>query len=88
MAKEFRKVASYWGTEDECCSTTMVAALDPALNGELVNEQHSSISRAPKAHKSQISKDCISRHANLRSVRPSLKIPRLLKSCGISAKSS
>jgi NAD(P)-dependent dehydrogenase (short-subunit alcohol dehydrogenase family) len=34
MAKEFVTIAKYWKTLDEGASTTMVAALDPALNGE------------------------------------------------------
>jgi len=29
---QFLKVASYWKTADEGCSTTLVAATDPALN--------------------------------------------------------
>lgn len=31
---QFSKVALYWKTVDEGCSTTVVAATDPALNGE------------------------------------------------------
>lgn len=32
MAKEFVNIAKYWKTADEGASTTLVAALDPALN--------------------------------------------------------
>lgn len=42
MAKEFKNVASYWGTEDEGSSTTLVAALDPALNGQLISANSTS----------------------------------------------
>jgi len=34
LEETFRKIIPYWGTPDEGSSTTMVAALDPALNGE------------------------------------------------------
>ena len=34
MAKEFRSVALYWKSENEGSSTTLVAALDPALTGK------------------------------------------------------
>ena len=34
LEETFRKMISYWGTPDEGSSTTMVAALDPALNGK------------------------------------------------------
>lgn len=33
LEAEFYKVAPYWKTPDEGTSTTLVAALDPALNG-------------------------------------------------------
>jgi hypothetical protein len=34
LEETFRKLIPYWGTPDEGSSTTMVAATDPALNGE------------------------------------------------------
>jgi len=36
LTAQFYKVAPYWKTPDEGSSTTLVAALDPALNGELM----------------------------------------------------
>ncbi len=37
LTAQFYKVAPYWKTPDEGSSTTLVAALDPALNGELAS---------------------------------------------------
>lgn len=34
LEETFKKIIPYWGTPDEGSSTTMVAATDPALNGE------------------------------------------------------
>jgi hypothetical protein len=36
LTAQFYKVAPYWKSPDEGSSTTLVAALDPALNGELL----------------------------------------------------
>ena len=33
-AEQLSKVSAYWKTIDEGCSTTLVAALDPSLNGK------------------------------------------------------
>lgn len=33
LTAQFYKVAPYWKTPDEGSSTTLIAALDPALNG-------------------------------------------------------
>ena len=34
LEQTFKRIIPYWGTPDEGSSTTMVAALDPALNGK------------------------------------------------------
>lgn len=41
LNETFRKIIPYWGTPDEGSSTTMVAALDPALNGERLSTRSS-----------------------------------------------
>ena len=40
LTAQFYKVAPYWKSPDEGSSTTLVAALDPALNGELLPSTH------------------------------------------------
>jgi hypothetical protein len=34
LEEAFKHVASYWGTPEEGSSTTLVAAVDPALDGK------------------------------------------------------